>query len=210
MQPTPPGICGRGRPGARPGVPLRDGAYGHCQGGRRWLWDRGCPLPFGQALGWKRGRTHPVRSPDLPLSPPLPSQPFSVPGPFAPGLIRVPKAGGTRSRGGAAPHPGFCFVELGGVGLMAPGWGGRERGGGAPSPGAFQPGGWGKSFRPATNPAGPGLASGSLSPPAPSRRAPGGAGSGAAPVPGSQMMRAGLTLQDVARRQSSCHFSRQC
>lgn len=39
----------------------------------------------------------------------------------------------------------------------------------------------------------------------------GGAGSGPAPVPGSQMMgRAGLTLQDVARRQSSCHFSRHC
>lgn len=46
--------------------------------------------------------------------------------------------------------------------------------------------------------------------PTPSRRAP-----AAGAVPGSQMMvmmmmmRAGLTSQDVARRQSSCHFSRR-
>lgn len=148
---------------------------------------------------------------------------------------RVRGGGNTEQSGGKQPgsplpkSSGFCFSEPVVCGLLALGWGGRE----GDTHRSQEPSSWrlqGEILWPGTDPAGSGLPlltptspgyklgwAGGCKAPAPSRRRrpsppipvpPSPRGRSA--VPGSQMGRAGLTLQDVARRQSSCHFSKQC
>lgn len=186
----------------------------------------GALSPFGKSWAGSGREPPPLKTPNLPHS--RPTSTTSTPrrsdlfGLFAPRIILVPKAGGTRSRRAAEQGSGrllplrFPVLVLGSraTPVSGPGWAGRQGRHGC-LPAGDCPAGPGLSPATRSHKLGAGGGQGQAklrlcTSPALSRRAP-----GAGAVPGSQMMmmmmmmRAGLTSQDVARRQSSCHFSRQ-